>query len=361
MIKEKIKFSTQIKPDFINELRAKIKEYFEIRHISKYGNANMVIKTVFMITIYLLPYILMITGIIHSFSGILFCWLIMGIGMAGVGMGLMHDANHGTYSKNTRINTLLSQSLYLLGGLPATWQYQHNTLHHGFTNIDGYDQDIDPISLLRFSPHKPLVHIHKYQYLYAWFFYGLMTLSWSISKDFQQLFNFKKMNASLIGNSSYSQLYIKLILSKILYYLVFLVIPLLILPIPWYSIVLLYLAMHFTSGFILSVIFQTAHVVTTSEYPLPDENGYIENNWAIHQLLTTSDYAPKSRIFSWLVGGLNYQIEHHLFPNISHVHYKNISYLVKETAKKYGLPYNVQPTFLLAIANHAKMLKQLGT
>lgn len=148
--------------------------------------------------------------------------------------------------------------------------------------------------------------------------------------------------------------------TKLLYYIVFLVIPLIVLPLAWYQIVLLFISMHFLCGLVLGVIFQTAHVMPSSEYPLPDENGNMDNNWAIHQLLTTSNYSPKNRVFSWLIGGLNYQVEHHLFPYISHVHYKNISSLVKEATHKYNLPYHVQETFFLAVTNHFKMLKMLG-
>jgi len=216
------------------------------------------------------------------------------------------------------------------------------------------------MGLLRFSPHKTLLKVHKYQYLYAWFFYGLMTISWTTLKDFQKLYEYKKMGAELGSNKSFKQMQLNLIVSKILYYIIFLVIPIIVLPVSWFWVVLFYLAMHFISGLILSTIFQTAHVVSTSEYPLPDENGNIESNWAIHQLLTTSDFSPGSKIFSWMIGGLNYQVEHHLFPNICHIHYKGISRLVKETASKYGLPYHVQPTFFSAVRNHAKMLKILG-
>ncbi len=360
MIKDKIKFSLQTQPEFIYELREKVKEYFEKGHISKYGNTNIVLKSLFMISLYLVPFILMLSGIVQIFPMIFLCWIIMGFGMAGIGMALMHDANHRSYSKNQKINSLLSNSLYLLGGFPPNWQYQHNTLHHGFTNIEGHDEDIDPMGLLRFSPHKTLLKVHKYQYLYAWFFYGLMTISWTTLKDFQKLYEYKKMGAELGSNKSFKQMQLNLIVSKILYYIIFLVIPIIVLPVSWFWVVLFYLAMHFISGLILSTIFQTAHVVSTSEYPLPDENGNIESNWAIHQLLTTSDFSPGSKIFSWMIGGLNYQVEHHLFPNICHIHYKGISRLVKETASKYGLPYHVQPTFFSAVRNHAKMLKILG-
>ena len=337
MLKSNIKFPNQEKPEFINELREKVNDYFKENNLSKYGNASIIVKSTLMTSLYIVPFILMLTGVVSSIFGIFICWAIMGIGMAGLGMVLMHDANHRTFSKNPTTNKWLSKSLYLLGGFPPTWRYQHNTLHHGFTNIDGYDEDINPIDLLRLSPNKPLHKIHRFQQWYAWFFYCLMTLAWATRKDFRQLLRYKKLEVPLSKNNKYDQLMVDLTTSKILYYVVFLVVPIIVLPVSWYWTVLFFFVMHFISGLVLSVIFQTAHVMPSSVYPLPDEDGNLENNWAIHQLMTTTDYAPKSRIFSWLIGGLNYQVEHHLFPNVSHVHYKGISRLVKDTAKKYNL------------------------
>ncbi len=356
----KIKFSPQNKSEFVKELRENVKDYFEKNNISKFGNASILVKSAVMISIYFVPYLLMVSGIVNSLPGMLTCWIFMGVGAAGIGLVLMHDANHGTFSKKSGLNKWLGKSLYFLGGYPPTWRYQHNTLHHGFTNIDGQDEDIDPIGLLRFSPHQPLRKIHGLQQYYAWFFYGLMTFSWVTIKDFKQLLSYKKRDVPLSNSRSYNQLLMDLILSKALYYLVVLVIPLIVLPIAWYWTVIFFMAMHFVCGLILSTIFQTAHVMPTSEFPLPDENGNVENNWVIHQLLTTTDYAPKSRIFSWFIGGLNYQVEHHLFPNISHVHYRKISVIVKKTARKYDLPYYVQDSFFKAIRSHFKMLKILG-
>jgi len=360
MTKTSLRFTAQNKKEFIIELREKVTNYFESNQISQQGNMSLLVKTAFMILLYFSPYFLMLAGVINSFAGVLICWVIMGVGKAGIGMSVMHDANHKSYSSRQWVNKLMGNTLYLLGGSPHTWQHQHNTLHHGFTNVDGHDEDIDPGSLLRFSPHKPLLKIHKYQHIYAWVLYGLMTLTWVTTKDFRQLIQYKKDGASLSNNLSTIQLWILLIVSKVLYYVVFMVIPMILLPFAWYWVIVFFLAMHYTSGFILTVIFQTAHVVPTSKYPLPDENNTLENNWAVHQLYTTSDFAPKSRIFSWFIGGLNYQVEHHLFPNISHVHYRKISKLVKEMAKKYDLPYYVQPGFLKALWEHGKMLKKLG-
>jgi linoleoyl-CoA desaturase len=303
----------------------------------------------------------MIFGVFTSLPAVFICWIIMGVGMAGVGMGMMHDANHGTYSKHKIINSFIGRSLYFLGGYPPTWKFQHNTLHHAFTNIDGHDDDISSLSLLRLSPHRPLLKIHKYQNWYAWFFYGLMTLSWATAKDFMQMHRYKKAGTAFTGKKSLSTMYAKIVIGKIVYYSVFLVIPLIVLPISWYWVLIAFLAMHFTCGVILGIVFQTAHVVTDTAFPIPDENGNMENNWAIHQLTTTADFAPKSRILSWFIGGLNYQVEHHLFPNVSHVHYRKLSKYVKETAQKFGLPYHVNRTFLSAVWNHARMLKILGS
>jgi linoleoyl-CoA desaturase len=359
MERVRVSYAVQNKKEFIVELRGKVVSYFEKNKISQFGNLNLYIKTGFMILLYFSPYFLMLTGIIQSFAGVVLCWITMGIGKAGIGMAVMHDANHKSYSHKKWVNKWMGNTLYLLGGSPITWQYQHNTLHHGFTNIEGLDEDIDPGSLLRFSPHKPLLRIHRYQYIYAWILYGLMTLSWVTTKDFKQLIQYKKEGG--LGNKmSTTQLWMTLIVTKLMYYGAFVLIPMLVLPFAWYWVIVFFLIMHYTSGFILTVIFQTAHVVPTSEYPLPDENGMLENNWAVHQLFTTSDFAPMSRVFSWFIGGLNYQVEHHLFPNISHVHYRKLSKLVEEMADKYHLPYYVQPGFLRALREHGRMLKKLG-
>lgn len=360
MEKVRINFPAQKQPEFIRELREKVSDYFTSQQISKYGNASLLLKTLFMFTLYLAPYFLMLTGVISSYGGVILCWVIMGLGKAGVGMGVMHDANHHSYSKNPKVNKWMSKTMYLLGGFPVNWQYQHNTMHHGFTNIDGHDEDIDPGSVIRLSPHKPRLKAHKFQHIYAWFLYGLMTFSWVTTKDFEQLNRYRKEGVKLNGKLTYRQLFLTLIVAKVLYYIAFLVIPMVILPFAWYWVILFFLIMHFTSGFILTTVFQTAHVVTATDYPLPDETGSMENSWAIHQLYTTSDFAPKNKVLSWLIGGLNYQVEHHLFPNISHVHYPKIAKLVRETAEKYNLPYHVQPGFIHAVAEHGRMLRKLG-
>jgi linoleoyl-CoA desaturase len=356
----KVKFSNDLEKEFVSNLRARVKNYFDENGISKYGNANMVIKTIFMFSLLFAPYLLMVTGVISNPWLIVLGYILMGFGVAGIGLSVMHDANHKSYSKHPWVNKVLSHSLNLLGGYPPNWQYQHNVMHHGFTNIEGHDEDINPGNILRFSPNSPLLKHHKKQHIYAWFLYGLMTLTWSIDKDFKQIFGYFKEGIDVVKGKSRTRILTEIILSKILFYGYIFVIPIIFIPIAWWAVILLYLAMHFIAGFSLAIIFQTAHVMPDTKYPLPNEEGNIENHWAIHQLLTTSDYAPKNKFLSWFVGSLNFQVEHHLFPTICHVHYPKLAVIVKSTAEEYNLPYNVQPTFGAAIKEHYQMLKMLG-
>jgi linoleoyl-CoA desaturase len=360
MNNQNIGFAKESKAEFISELRAKVKLYFEREHISKYANPGMILKTIFMLLLYFIPYGLMISGAIVNNWLVLLLWAIMGLGMSGIGLSIMHDANHGSYSKNQQINKLLGYFMNIIGGNATNWKLQHNVLHHAYTNIDGLDEDIDPGSFLRFSPHSKRYKIHRLQHIYAWFLYSLMSISWVLARDYGQLIRYKKMGLMQKQNRTFGFRFTELVVSKIFYLAYIVVLPLIFSGATWWIILIGFLIMHMVTGFLLTIIFQPAHVMPTSEFPLPDEKGTLENNWAVHQLHTTCDFAPHSRLFSWYVGGLNYQIEHHLFPNICHVHYRKISEIVRTTAQKYSLPYNVQPTFMQALIQHGRMLRMLG-
>lgn len=355
-----IKFGQQNRL-FMQTLRQRVDQYLKEKNISRHANVNMVIKTIFMFSLYFVPYFLVVLGVVTSAPAVFALWVVMGLGMAGIGLSVMHDANHGSYSKNPIVNKLLSFSLNLMGGYYLNWQIQHNTLHHTFTNIGGYDEDIDaPIGILRFSPHTERKKIHRLQFLYAWFFYGMLTMMWVVTKDFKQLRRYRDAGLLKTYKESYSKHLTILIISKVLYYAYMIVIPLVFIQLPWWHTVLGFLAMQFTTGLLLSAIFQSAHVVEETKFPMPDKSGNIENDWAVHQLFTTSNFAPKSRLFSWYVGGLNYQVEHHLFPSVCHVHYRRISEIVKTTAREFNFPYHTKATFAGAIWSHTKMLWRLG-
>ncbi|MEX1003212.1 MAG: acyl-CoA desaturase [Crocinitomicaceae bacterium] len=355
-----LKYSPTIGRDFSTTLKQRVRAYFKENNISKHANTNMKIKTVFMIALFLTPLGFMISGMVQSIwlTGLLY--IAMGLGTAGIGLSIMHDANHGAYSKNDRVNKILGRVIILIGGYAPTWKIQHNILHHTYTNVHGYDEDIQPPKWMRFSPNEELKKIHKFQHLYAWFFYGLMTFSWITAKDFRQLYRYKKLDLTKTENTNFKPLLIELIVTKALYYTFVLVLPMVMIGIAWYWFPLFLFLLHFTAGTILAYVFQPAHVVPETEFVSADMDLKIENNFMIHQMETTANFAPKSRILYWLIGGLNFQVEHHLFPNICHVHYKKISKIVRETAEEFGVPYNSHPTFFRAIKYHNQMLKSLG-
>lgn len=355
-----IKFANDKGLDFIQNLRQRVDEYFHTRKISKNANIGMVLKTVFMLALYFIPYSLSLSGLIDNAWIIWSLWLLMGLGMAGIGLSVMHDANHGAYSSRKWLNELLGYMMNIIGGSSSNWRMQHNILHHSYTNIDGADEDISITKILRFSPHQRLKKIHKFQQWYAWVLYSLMTIDWIIFSDYFQLARYHKKGLTKGLGKSYTGLKIELALSKLVYFSYIVIIPLIVIDIKWWQFLLCFLTMQLTCGFILAIIFQPAHVVPSSEYPLPDEKGKLENSWAIHQMRTTADFAPNSHFFSWFVGGLNFQVEHHLFPNICHVHYRKLSAIVKATAKEFGVPYYYQKTYLGALWEHWKMLRFLG-
>ncbi len=356
-----VKFISKGDQDFGVTVRKRVNEYFKTKKIPKTGDYRIWIKVLALPLLLLVPFILILTNVFAgNLLGFYGLWLLMGGGLAGCGLGIMHDACHGAISKKRSVNEFIGALvLNLAGGSVLNWKIQHNILHHSYTNIDGYDEDIDPSGLMRFSPNQKVKPLFRFQVYYAWILYGLMTFEWATYKDFLQLKRYKKRGLLKLHGATSGPELTKLIILKILYYSLFIVAPILLLDLAWWHIILGWLSMHFVAGVILGSVFQPAHVVPTSEFPAPNKDNKVKGDWAIHQLLTTANFAPTNRILSWYVGGLNYQIEHHLFPNMSHIHHRRISEIVKRTAKEFGLPYYSQPTFVGALANHAKMLHKL--
>lgn len=352
-----VKFDKNHSKEFVTDLRQEVEKYFKQNNISRYGNFNMVVKTFVMLGLFFGPYAAIVSGVAGTSWIYWLMWVIMGVGLAGIGMSIMHDGNHGSYSSNKHINNLMGLTLNMVGGSAKNWKIQHNRMHHTYTNVHEMDPDISPMPMLRFSPNAKHYDFHKYQYIYAWFFYGLLSFSWATIKEFVQLGKFKK--DGLIKKEEYGWLMAEMVLWKVIYYAYLLVVPMLVLDISFGFWFLCFFSMHFVAGLILSTIFQTAHIMPECDYPEPNKEGTIENNWAIHQLQTTSNY-NSNRLFSWYVGGLNYQVEHHLFPTICHVHYRALSKIVQEQAKKHQLPYYTQDSYMVAVWEHGKMLYQLG-
>lgn len=356
-----VKFAPKGADNFHDAVKARVEEYFSTNNISKLYNSKMVIKTIAMISMYFLPYALIVTGLasvnLFLFYGL---WILMGAGIAGIGTSVMHDSNHGAYSNNKTVNTLLGGLLNLLGGYDRNWRIQHNVLHHTYTNVDGLDEDIDAGILLRMSPNAKHIGMHRYQHLYAWLLYGIMNIYWVTAKDYKCLLKYGKNGMIKKEKISLARALAELSFYKLIYFGYILMLPMFFAGVAWYHVLLGFIVMHLVGGLLLACIFQLAHVMETSEYPNPVNGNKMESSWAVHQLLNTANFAPNNKLLSWYIGGLNFQIEHHLFPQICHVHYPKLSEIVSKVAAEYNVPYNVQPTFRKALKQHAMMLKQLG-
>lgn len=355
-----VKFNVNDQPDFFKELRRRVNTHFKEGNKSKYADTNMKVKSVFMIALYCIPLAYLISGYCNHSLAMYLAWVIMSLGLSGIGLSIMHDANHGAYSKNSKVNSFMSNLLNLIGGYPANWRIQHNVLHHSFTNIHGHDEDIEKRGIVRFSPTQPKKRIYKFQAFYAPFLYGLLTFYWFLGKDFEQLSRYHKMGLLKGQGLTFKKALFEIIFNKVWYTILLLVLPLIMVQLPAWQVITGFLLMHFLSGLILALIFQTAHVINETHFFELDTNGNVENNWAIHQLKTTANYANNCHWFSWLIGGLNYQIEHHLFPNICHTHFKDISKIVKQTTQEYGLPYHEHTSFYSALKSHFMLLNKLG-
>lgn len=358
-MKGQIKFIPKDKSLFFPTLKKRVEAYFIENNISRHANATMVIKTIVLFTGYLLPFILMLV-FQPSFGICLALWALIGICHAGIGMSVMHDANHGAYSSNARVNTLLGHSLNLLGGMVSNWKLQHNILHHTYTNVAHMDDDIDDKLIMRFSPHTTLKKYHRWQFIFSFFFYGIITLYWVTLKDFVQLNRYTKEGVNSAKKRQNRMTFLKIVVNKIFYFSLFIGLPI-FLGLPVYQVVLGFLLKHFISGIILTVVFQLAHTVEGTSHPLPDENGVIANDWAIHQMNTTVNFARHNKLISWYVGGLNFQVEHHLFTRICHVHYPAIAEITKATAEEFGVPYLENKTFGEALRSHISVLRRFGT
>ena len=357
-----VKFTAGNTTGFFDTLKKRVDGYFTENNIPMHGNTSMKLKSVAIVSMYVIPYLFMVTGFGASSLWIFYgLWLAMGVGMVGIGCSIMHDSNHDSYSGSKGLNKYMGKIIALVGGYEVTWRIQHNILHHTYTNIEGLDHDIDAGNLLRFSPHSKWYSAHRYQHIYAWFLYGLLTFQWATIKDFRQVREYEKLGLLKKERLTLNQALRQVTLYKLIYYAYVIALPILFSGVAWYHILAGFFIMHFAAGLALSAIFQLAHVMGDCEFPQPTDARKIENSWAVHQLLNTANFAPKSKVLAWFIGGLNQQIEHHLFPYICHVHYKKLAPIVKQTAQEYGLPYYEQKTFVSALAEHTRMLKELGS
>lgn len=352
------KFRPQVKSEFSRVLRERVNAYFKDNNISTYANTEMIVRSVLIVIAWVGTYFLLLLGN-FTFGISLAIWAILGALIALVSVNIGHDAIHGAYTKKKWLKDLLCHSFNINGASAYMWKISHNHAHHNYTNIHGHDEDIAPGDFLRISPTTKLRGFHRFQRFYAFFFYTFATFSWVFAKDYIQFFQNKINNYD--GHDHPRREYFLLFLYKIINYSIYLVIPLIVLPYTWPQIVAGYLIMHAVSGFYLAIIFMLAHAVEEVHFPLADEEGVVKDDWIVHQMYTTANFATRSWLAGFLTGGLNTQIEHHLFANICSVHYRSISKIVKQTSEEYNVPYFDIPSFGAAIASHYRFLKNIGT
>ena len=359
MKKVTLKFSRKDPANFFRTLNSRVNKYFRENNIKRTGNWKVWFKTLIMFSLFLVPYALILTLNMTPWLQVILVF-VMGIGMAGVGMNVMHDGNHGSFSNKDWINKLMGSSIYILAGNVYNWKVQHNVLHHTYTNVHGHDEDLDAGRILRFTKHAQWKWYHRFQHYYSILLYGLLTINWAITTDFVQMKRYMKRKLSYGEFPNPFVNWSTLVVSKVIYLGIWILLPILILKLSWWKILIGFFLMHYTAGLILSVIFQLAHIMDEAEMPMPENDGSLKNTWAIHQLKTTVNFSPKNKFINWFTGGLNHQVEHHIFPNISHIHYGKIAEIVKKTAKEFNLPYNEFKTTRKAIIAHFNYLKLMG-
>jgi len=283
--------------------------------------------------------------------------VLLGLSLAAIGFNVQHDGGHRAYSDHKWINQLAALTLDLLGGSSYIWARKHNSIHHSYANITGQDDDIDVGWLGRLSPHQRRLPLHRFQHLYLWVLYGFLAIKWHLVDDFRDVVTGR------IGQHAFPRPRgrdLAIFLGgKVVFFTLALGVPLLLHP--WWIVLTFYALASFVEGVVLSVIFQLAHCVEEAEFPLPrSDTNRMATAWAEHQVQATVDFAPRNRLLSWCVGGLNFQIEHHLFPQICHIHYPALAPLIQQTCREFGLRYTANPTLRAAVASHFRWLRRLG-
>lgn len=352
-----LKFIDKNNSGFFATVRQRVDRYFDTNDISKRANGSMVLKTITYLVTFAGLYLTILLEVFPSWVSLLLA-IALGMNMAFIGFNICHDALHGSYSSKKWVNSSLGFLFNIIGANVYVWKITHNKIHHTYTNIVGHDGDLEVApGIVRVSPEEKYHPIHRFQHIYAFFLYSLASISWFFRKDYKKFFQ-KRIGKH--ENKHPKIEYFNLFFYKLLYYSLFIVVPLIVMDITWWQFLIGFLALNFAEGLVLGLVFQLAHLVEQTEFPNPGEEENIEDAWAVHQMKTTANFARKSRLTTFLCGGLNLQVEHHLFPKICHIHYPQISGIVKETAQEFGLPYHENKSFASALKSHYNFLKKAG-
>ena len=349
------KFKNTKGSTFHQELKKRVQNYFTENNIKQTGNFSLYFKAILLWSSYIFLYVHLVFFTPVLWMATIECILMGGL-TAAIGFNVMHDGGHGSFSNSKFWNKIAAFSVNGLGASMLMWNNKHNIIHHTYTNIDGVDDDIEIKPLLRMCPTQKKYKAHRFQHFYVWFLYSLLLIIWVFLTDYQKYFK-KKIGIVPIKKLSIFD-HFAFWIAKIGYYFMMIALPIYMVGFTNWLVGFLILSMF--AGFVLSIVFQLAHTVEETAFPTPVDNNNIENEWAIHQVETTANFATKNKLISWLVGGLNFQIEHHLFPKISHVHYPEISKIIKKTCEEFDVKYIEYKRMRDAVISHALHLKKMG-
>jgi linoleoyl-CoA desaturase len=343
--------------DFHLELHRRVDQYFESTGLSRHDCPAMYWKTAVILFVFAASYILLVFFATTWLQAIPLA-ILLGLGIAGIGFNIEHDGVHQAFSRYPWVNKVMSLTLDLVGGSSYLWRHKHVVIHHTYVNITHVDTDIELGVLGRLSPHQPRMRFHAWQHLYLWPLYGMLAMKWQLFDDFRDVL-IGRIGENPVPRPQRWEL-VLFLAGKVTFLTLAFGIPLLIHPL---SVVLAgYAIAAVVSGLVMSVVFQLAHAVEETEFPLPvNETGRIEHTFFRHQIETTMNFACDNRMVTWMVGGLNFQIEHHLFPRICHIHYPALSRIVEATCDEYGVRYRQQESFFAAIGSHYRWLRLMGS
>ena len=355
---EQVKFSKD-HSGFYAKVRERADHYFTSNGISRHADGLMIFKTIFFLGGTLSLYLLILSDTFPVWTMFLMA-IGLGVFSAFIGFNVCHDALHGSYSESSFINTALGSVFHLIGANVYNWKISHNLVHHTFTNIHEHDDDLVVApGLVSVCPQESPLPIQRYQHYYAFLLYGMASLAWIFAKDYIKFFQ-DRIGCHATPHHPRIELF-KLFFFKIIYYGLVIVLPLLLIEsITWWQFIIGFVCMQMAKGFVLGLVFQLAHIVEGLEFPEPDTSGVMEDAWAAHQMRTTANFGVRNFFTHFFCGGLNMQIEHHLFPKVCHTHYPALSVIVKETAAEYGLPYHENTSFTTALASHYRILRKFG-
>lgn len=351
----KTSFNNINKP-FSAALRARVNDYFKSEQLSSTGNSRLYVKSIILLSTAITLYTVLLFVSLPIWLSIVFC-VMLGVNFATIGFNIMHEGGHQSFSEKAWLNRVSGYTLNMLGGTIYFWKQKHNINHHTYTNIDGLDHDID-VKFMRMHAEQPHRWFHRFQFAYWFLLYGISYIAWVLYQDFEKYFS-GRMGRQAERKAMPLREHLIFWATKGCYAAVYFIIP--IIAVGWLPALIGWLIVGISCGFCLAVVFQLAHVVEATQFPVAsEESGKIEQEWMVHQLSTTANFATKSRTLSWLLGGLNFQVEHHLFPRISHVHYPAINKLVRATCEEFGVTYIEHRTMAHAFASHLRHIYWLG-